>query len=189
MTLTHASTLCPTILIDIVNRDGSLLDDGIFEFERNINTFKINTRDTTLANTYRLSLIANFIGNKYSQSGELQFKVNLIDYCGDSTLTNPIQAATTDPTEYLYEGTASFNLIPMVITPSECIVTYSCEEKLLGLCDFSDGTTIAEFNINSGDYSFISSDISIFGTQTITFTITGIPETAVKSADSTETND
>lgn len=40
------------------------------------------------------------------------------------------------------------------------------------LCDYSDGSTTAAFDSNTGNYAFESHDYQLFGNQTLTFEIT-----------------
>ena len=49
------------------------------------------------------------------------------------------------------------------------------------LCDYSDGQTTSTFDTDVGNFSFTSSEMQTFGTQTVSFAITG---TAGGSAES-----
>ena len=130
--------------------------------------------------TYDLKLVASFVGGTYPQVDELPFKVNLVDYCADSVLANPGQAQTTVPYDYYYTGTASFELVPFTVKPPGCSITYTCTESTYGLCDYSEGATRSTFVAQTGRFAFTSKDIEKFGTQTITFTITGKSEKSGK---------
>ena len=89
ISVSHPSSLCPAYEIDIVKDDYAELDNTIFSFDTNSKLLLIDTRNPTHIDSYNLKLVANFEGDFYPQTGELPFKVNLVDYCADSKLTNP----------------------------------------------------------------------------------------------------
>ena len=66
--------------------------------------------------------------------------------------------------------------MPFTASSGACSIIYSCmmsQGPAHDLCDYSDGTTTSTFDTNTGTFSFTSSDVQLFGTQTVSFTITG----------------
>ena len=103
--------------------------------------------------------------------GSMTITTVRLGLCAIPTIVNPGNSFINE--DYYYSGTASLKLIPFTVTPPECTITYECTESLLNLCNFSSETTTSTFDTNSGEFSFNSSDITTFGTQTVSFTITG----------------
>ena len=173
VTLSTASPLCPEIQLDIVDEEGTPLDGEIMTYEPTEFKLRINTRNIENVGIYDLKVLASFTGDSYIQTNEYLFTVTLVDYCASPTITNPGQTNGTSPADYYYEDTAIFNLTPFTVSPQRCYVSYSCEEPLFNLCDFSDGSTTSLFDTDTGDFTFASDDTLYFGSQTISLTITG----------------
>ena len=93
---------------------------------------------------------------------------------------NPFSVTATEqtsPPEYSYSVSGmQFNLTPFVVDPSACAPTYSCtvtSGDRTDLCSVQDGSTVAEFNAVTGDYTFNSSDMQNYKPGSYTFEITG----------------
>ena len=69
-----------------------------------------------------------------------------------------------------------FDFTPFDVSPEKCLVTYSCESSIPNLCNLSNIATKATFDTSSLSYSFKSTDIASYGTQKVTFIITGTSE-------------
>ena len=52
----------------------------------------------------------------------------------DSACTVAIPDQSNESIDYYYAGTSTFNLIPFSVSPSECMITYSCTMRI-GLVD------------------------------------------------------
>ena len=67
----------------------------------------------------------------------------------------------------MYSGTARFIMEPFVVEPADCNIKYVCKMRSgpagYDLCDYNDGTTIASYNEETGDYEFTSTDFATFG--------------------------
>lgn len=80
------TSVCPEIMLDIVNNDNSPLDNSVFDFRfvsgsSSHYTFTIDTQDISKAKTYPLKVVASFDGNTYGQTSEISFTVYVIDFC------------------------------------------------------------------------------------------------------------
>ena len=178
ITLTPSSSLCPAIKLKVTNWDDTELNPSLFSFNSSNNQFAIDTQDLSYVDRYDVKLVASFSGESYAQVSEHPFTVVLIDYCAGSTLTDPGQSSFID---YYYEGTSTFNLIPFTVMPDECHVDYVCYEPFYRICNYTVGTTVVSFDSNTGDFSFTSSDIETFGTQSLFITITGFSGNSTES--------
>ena len=142
--------------MDVISKKNTLPDGLVFAYDTESKLLTIDTNDPRHSGNYDLKIVASFQGDHYSQTQEHPFKVNLIDYCADSIVTNPGQASTTVPYDYYYAGTTSFDLVPFTVSPSECSITYSCTEPEYGLCDYFEGSTRSKFDPETGKFSFAS---------------------------------
>ena len=94
---------------------------------------------------------------------------NALTYAFDGTTvgfeTNPGSVRTCCP----------IVLVPPIQTSNPvCPITYSCSGPVLGIgdiCTFSSTNTLSTFNTETGEFSFTSTDTTMFGTQDITLTI------------------
>ena len=96
--------------------------------------------------------------------------------CRAPELTNPGQSTSTNPYEYFYTSEASFQLNPFQANPAQCAIQYSCRVNTgiihsHDLCDYSSELTTSKFDPETGLFSFKSTDIMTFWSQTITFEI------------------
>ena len=80
VTFNPASELCPDIELNIVNHDGSPLNNDIFTYDTETLKFIIDSQDPSVVGTYNLKVVASFTGGIYSQTDEHSFKVMLVDY-------------------------------------------------------------------------------------------------------------
>ena len=164
VTQSHKSSLCPPYHINIFSDETNLPSGLFFEYDTDSKLLKIDTKDPLHAGSYDLKVIASYQGSLYSQTDEHPFTVNLVDYCATTTVMNPGQASTTVPYDYYYSGTTNFELVPFVVSPAECNITYSCIELEYGLCNYFEGTTRSMFVPETGKFAFTSKDIDKFGT-------------------------
>ena len=137
---------------DIVNDDGSAIDNSAFSYDKSMNVFTINTQNTQLAGEYPMKLV----NDGMTQS---EFSVILNDYCETPTVTSTEQV---NPDDYHFSGAVTFELNKFQVTPVECFIVYTClmvEGPVeYDLCNFTDEKTISSFNPGSGEYYFTSDD-------------------------------
>ena len=115
--LQSAISLCGKVDLNIVRNDRSNILrrlDRVFSFIQTPDESKlvIDTQDFEDAGTYEFLLLASFRDKQYSQMSKRKFKINLIDYCAGSTISDPSQAPVTSPEIYRYEGTATHTPVP-----------------------------------------------------------------------------
>ena len=113
-------------------------------------------------------------------------QIEFIDPCIDPfTLTVPVQTA---PEPYLYtenQPQLSFTPLAATVDPSICSITYGCQITPVDLCSVSDGATNAQFDTNTGQYTFSSIDMANYvpGTYSMTVTATSGLRTASFTVD------
>ena len=152
---------------DIVNDDGSAIDNSAFSYDKSMNVFKINTQNTQLAGEYPMKLV----NDGMTQS---EFSVILNDYCETPTVTSTEQV---NPDDYHFSGAVTFELNKFQVTPVECFIVYTClmvEGPVeYDLCNFTDEKTTSSFNPDSGVYYFKSDNYMTYKNTTLVFEITG----------------
>ena len=95
----------------------------------------------------------------------------MIDYCASAVVKNTGHEEYT--INYSYKGTIEYKTTPLVVSPQECEITYTCYEPTYGLCDLTTDTTSASFDQKTAIYTFGTSDFTRFRTQSIVLQITG----------------
>ena len=160
VTPTRVDTICPDIEIGIMNADGTSLSDGPITYDAETYELRIDTQDIADVDIYFLKVVASFTGYSYLRTSEHPFAVIMADHCAGPTLVNTGAVVTRN---YYYAGLAIFNIARFVIiSSSECVVTYSCEISQgpdQNLCNYSDELTTTIFDPDTGDFSFTTSDI------------------------------
>ena len=179
--LQSAISLCGEIELNIVRNDRSNILrrlDRIFSFIQTSEESKliIETQDYSDAGSYQFLLLASFKDRQYSQMSKRKFEIELIDYCAGSTIADIRQPKVTDPEVYKYDGEATYTPTPYEIRPKQCQVSFACQSSVPGLCDVTSENTNAFFDTLTGEFSFISSDIQRYETQSIEYFISAQSE-------------
>ena len=166
------STHCPAIVLDVVNLDGTQIQSEKFRYDAQTNHFWISSKDKADMGQYQFKIQAGFEGDKYTQISELVFNVLLIDYCASAVVKNPGHNEYT--LNYSYQGIVEFNATPLVVSPEECEIKYTCHEPLYGLCSLDTANTSSSFDEKTARFSFATSEFQKFRTQSIVLQITGL---------------
>ena len=116
--ISPASSVCPDLVLDVVNIDGTKLSNENFSFNATSSEFWIQSINTDDVGQYKFSLVAKFADEKYIQQSEILFTVLLIDYCAFATVTN--QGQSEYIIDYSYEGTVEFVTTFFTVSPIEC---------------------------------------------------------------------
>lgn len=102
--------------------------------------------------------------------------ITIIDPCLDPVVL--YATSQNSPVEYRYGNSPrlDFFLVPFYVTPLACPFTYECSifsGPLNTLCSLSDGSTVASFDVLSGDYFLETIDIDNYPPGDYVFEIKG----------------
>ena len=120
-----------------------------------------------------MKIVASLNGAQYTQTDEYLFDVTLNDGCLGQVITIPTQ--TTHHTND-YQSATAFTFADFTNSIPACSVTYSCAMVAgpsTDLCNYSDAYTTSSLDPSTRLFSFTSTDYFTYGSQTITFEITG----------------
>ena len=103
--------------------------------------------------------------------GTLAILVNLQDPCDDpDSLVDP--GGQQAEVVHEYTGSANpgvFTMVPFVVTPSDCIITYACVSNTgsrsdLCIVDQNGSQSKTEFDASKGEFKFYSTELDVDGT-------------------------
>lgn len=157
------------------------LDPLLFSFDSAAEKLvKASTTDTSLADVYEIAFTVSLTEYPSVTSAlSAPFSYTVGDPCLAPTISVPAQS---DPAEYKYTASApqaEFTVVPFVVTPADCLTTYTClttggPASFADLCAISAGSTVGNFNASTLVWSFSSTDVVGVpeGTYQITITAT-----------------
>ena len=165
MSSTHVSESpsvsgCGTMTYSFTNENGTAVDSAVFTYSSSDTQLTVYSTDATKAGVYDLTLKAVYDG--FTNYGELDFQVILIDLCETTTLTIANSMLSSLAISYNVSSTATVETLDSVYVTSSPSI-HSCPEVVFSFDDQNgdplDGDVFT-YDSSSQQFSIETSDSS-----------------------------